>query len=395
MDLFDVRTVLALTALNLFAVAAAMSLVMGQNLSPAARSARASLVAQAWGWTAIVAADFVWDMPLSVLAIVFGGLANWFMYQALSHWLGQRPFKPFMLVGLVLMPLGYAISFGSYPIRVGWANGWLAAQFAVLCWAALWVPEANPKSRGWRVLLALCYATVAVLTLGRGILGAWFTDLYPSFATPNPINVAAQVAANICLVLTMVAVLVAWRREVELKLEEQAHTDPLTNLLNRRGWMRQAEISLALARRHGWDVAVLMLDLDHFKHVNDVYGHEVGDRVLRLLGRSIQHCLRDTDSGGRIGGEEFVLLLPHIDHETATTLDQRLRETFRRMAADRMKLDLNFSSGLAMLDPAKPDGLKKALIHADGAMYQAKANGRGRLCADAEVNITIPDTLIP
>jgi len=231
--------------------------------------------------------------------------------------------------------------------------------------------------------------------LGRGILGAWFTDLYPSFATPHPINVAAQVAANICLVLTMVAVLVAWRREVELKLEEQAHTDPLTNLLNRRGWMRQAEISLALARRHGWDVAVLMLDLDHFKHVNDVYGHEVGDRVLRLLGRSIQHCLRDTDSGGRIGGEEFVLLLPHIDHETATTLDQRLRETFRRMAADRMKLDLNFSSGLAMLDPAKPDGLKKALIHADGAMYQAKANGRGRLCADAEVNITIPDTLIP
>jgi diguanylate cyclase (GGDEF)-like protein len=394
-DLFDVRTVLAITALNLFVVAAAMSLVMGQNLSPAARAARASLVSQAWGWTAIVAADFVWDMPLSVLAIVFGGLSNWYMYQALTHWLGPRPLKRFMLVTAILMPLGYAVSFGSYPIRVGWANGWLATQFAVLCWAAFWVPGANPKSRGWRALLTLCYATMALLTWGRGILGAWFTHLYPTFATPHPINVAAQVAANMCLVLTMVAVLVAWRREVELKLEEQAHTDPLTGLPNRRGWMRQAETSLAHARRHSWKMAVLVLDLDHFKHVNDVYGHEAGDRVLRLLGRAIRHCLRDTDSSGRTGGEEFVLLLPHMDRETASALDQRLRETFRRMAADRLKMDLNFSSGLAVFDPTQPDSLKKALIQADGAMYQAKASGRGRLCADSEVNITIPDTLIP
>ena len=395
MDLFDVRTVLALTALNLFAVAAAMSLVMGKNLSPAARAARASLVVQAWGWTAIVASDFVWDMPLSVLAIVCGGVANWYMFQALSHWLGPRPFKHFMLAALVMMPLGYALSFDSYPVRVGWANGWLATQFAMLFCAAAWAPDANPKSWGWRALLLVCYASMAVLTAGRGILGAWFTELYPTFITPHPINVAAQVAANICLVLTMVAVLVAWRREVELTLEEQADTDPLTNLLNRRGWMRQAETSLAQARRHGWNVAVLMLDLDHFKHVNDVYGHEVGDRVLRLLGRAVRHCLRDTDSSGRIGGEEFVLLLPHVDKATAVVLDQRLRETFRRLAVDHLKLDLNFSSGLVVFDPSSTDALKKALIQADGAMYQAKANGRGRLCADAEVNITIPDALIP
>lgn len=391
---FDVRTVLALTAINLFAMAIAMSLMMGRNLSPAARMARGSLVAQATGWAAIVASGSFWDLPLSVLAIACGGAANWLMHRALSHWLGPRPFNRTLVVLTVLLPLGYAASFQSYPVRVGWANFLLAAQFALVAISAIHAPGAPPQSLGWRWLLTICYAVMAVLTVARGVMGAWFTELYPSFSTPHPINVAAQVMANVSLVLTMLAILVAWRREVEIKLEQQAHTDPLTGLLNRRGWMKQAELSLAHAQRHGWQSAVLMLDLDHFKHVNDVYGHETGDRVLQVLARAIRHCLRQSDSSGRIGGEEFVLLLPQVDQSEAEKLDARLRETFRRMSAERVKLDLNFSSGLALFDPSSPEGLKKALIQADGAMYQAKASGRGRLCSDPTVNITVPDALI-
>ena len=394
MPLFDVRSVLALTALNLFAISAAMSLVMGKQLSRAARSARASLVAQALGWSAIVASGFFWDFPLSVTAMVCAAASNQLMYHALEGWLGPRPLRRTLMLMSLAMPLGYALGFDSYPFRVGWANLWLASQFAVMATCALWPTAQARQKDGWRLLLALCYSAMTVLTATRGILGAWFTELYPTFTTPHPANVAAQVAANVCLVLTMMAVLVAWRREVEVKLEEQAYTDSLTGLLNRRGWMKHAELTLAHARRHRWNVAVLLLDLDHFKHVNDVYGHEVGDRALHLLGRAIQGCLRESDVSGRMGGEEFVLLLPHIDPPDAQALDQRLRDTYRKLTADRMRLELNFSSGIAFCNLKEPEALKKALIQADGAMYQAKASGRGRLCSSPAVNITVPDALI-
>lgn len=393
MAFLDIKTILTLTALTLFAVAGAMSLVMGRELSAAARAARGSLIAQAGGWTTIVAAEFVWDMPLSVMAITCGSVANLLMFKALEGWLGSRPGKRILYALCILMPLGYAISYDSYPVRVGWSNILLAMQFSIVAVAVLWT---SPKTdeKGWRVLLALCYAPMAVLTLGRGILGAWFTELYPTFVTPHPINVAAQAAANMSLVLSTVAVLVAWRREVEMQLEHQAHTDPLTGLLNRRGWTQYADKMVAQARRHRFGVAVLMIDIDHFKQVNDRFGHEAGDRALVLLGQCMRSTMRESDICGRLGGEEFALLLAHLDEPAAVSLDQRLRHLFQTTTGQQLGITLNFSSGLAFCDFSQADALKKALMRADAGMYQAKASGRGRLCANADVNITIPDQLL-
>lgn len=393
MAFLDIKTILTLTALTLFAVAGAMSLVMGRQLSKAARAARGSLIAQAGGWSTLVAAEFMWDMPLSVLALTCGSAANLLMFIALEHWLGPRPGRTLLRVLCVLMPLGYALSYSSYPVRVGWSNMLLATQFAIVGTAVVWT-SSKTNEKGWRVLLALCYAPMAVLTLGRGILGGWFTELYPTFATPHPINVAAQMAANISLVLSTVAILAAWRREIEIQLERQAHTDPLTSLLNRRGWLKHAEMVVAQARRHRFSVYILMIDLDHFKQVNDRYGHETGDRALMLLGKCIASTMRESDVCGRWGGEEFTLLLPSVDEASATALDQRLRALFQAKSGDKLGITLNFSSGLACCDATLPDALKRALMQADASMYQAKANGRGRLYANADVNITIPDELI-
>lgn len=393
MALLDIKTILTLTALTLFAVAGAMSLVMGRQLSPAANAARGSLIAQAGGWSTLVAAEFFWDMPLSVVAIACGSVSNLLMYRALEGWLGPRPGKQILMVLCVLMPLGYAISYSHYQVRVGWSNTLLASQFALIALAALWhSPQTDEK--GWRVLLALCYGPMAVLTLGRGVLGAWFTDLYPTFATPHPINVAAQTGANMSLVLTAVAILVAWRREVEVQLERQAHTDPLTGLLNRRGWMKYADMMVAHARRHQHSIGVLMLDLDHFKQVNDRYGHEAGDRALMLLGKCMTSTMRESDVCGRLGGEEFALLLPRVTEATATALDDRLRKMFQTMTSQQLGITLNFSSGLAFCDPARKEALKHALMQADAGMYQAKAHGRGQMCANADVNVTTPDQLL-
>lgn len=393
MAFLDIKTILALTALTLFAAAFAMSLVMGQELSRAARAARASLFAQAGGWSCILASEFVWEMPLSVLAIVCASASSHLMFTALEHWLGKRPGKLLLRALCLLMPIGYALSFQNYPFRVGWSNMLLAGQFVVLAVAALW-RSPSTHEMGWRTLLALCYAPMAILTAGRGILGAWFTELYPTFTSPHPINVAAQVVTNVSLMLSTIAILVAWRREIEFQLERQAHTDQLTGLLNRRGWLKHAEMVVAQAKRQGFSAGVLMLDLDHFKQVNDRYGHEAGDRALMLLGRCMSSTMRESDVCGRLGGEEFVILLPRVDETSVEALDQRLRTLFKFKSGEKLGIVLNFSSGLAFCDVSRPDALKRALLQADASMYQAKANGRGCMCANADVNITIPDQLI-
>ncbi len=374
----DITTILTLTALNLFVVSAALPLVMGDVVSRSARLVQLSLLAQATGWACMVSAESLWDMPLSVIAITMGSLANYLLYLALQGWLGPRPWQRLLQVACVLMPIGYALSFHHYPTRVGWANGWLALQFALVARAALW--PVTPWGRRWRHLLAGCYLAVAVATLARGVLGAFFTELYPSFTTPHPINLVAQALVNIAMPLTTIAYLVAWRKESENLLLQQAHTDALTRLPNRRGMMNVAPQLLAQAQRQGWPLSVLMLDLDHFKRVNDLHGHETGDRALALFADVIRSCLRDNDVAARIGGEEFVLLLPHTDAQGAALLDARLRSLLEAQSTRVLGWPLNYSAGWVLCPRTGDDPLGMALAQADQAMYQAKSEGRGRMC---------------
>jgi diguanylate cyclase (GGDEF)-like protein len=144
--------------------------------------------------------------------------------------------------------------------------------------------------------------------------------------------------------------------------------------------MHVAPQLLAQAQRQQWPLAVLMLDLDHFKRVNDVHGHETGDRALALFADVIRSCLRDNDVAARIGGEEFVLLLPHTDAPGAALLDARLRGLLLTQSADLLGWPLNYSAGLVLCPVTGPHPLEAALQQADQALYQAKASGRGQLC---------------
>ena len=132
------------------------------------------------------------------------------------------------------------------------------------------------------VMAANLFMISAAFKLARGMLGA-FTDQYPSFHAPHPVNLAAHVATNVSLVLGTVSLLVAWRTEAEHKLRTLAMTDGLTGVFNRRGFTTQGSSLLAHAARHQWPMTALMLDLDHFKQVNDTHGHEAGDRALQLF----------------------------------------------------------------------------------------------------------------
>ncbi len=166
------------------------------------------------------------------------------------------------------------------------------------------------------------------------------------------------------------------------ELLQLATTDLLTGLSNRRAIMQRAQTEIRRASRYQKDLAVLMLDIDHFKQVNDQYGHAAGDRVLSEFATLCTQSIRDTDLAGRYGGEEFFLLLPEIDLQTAILSADRLRMSIAAhvfVLSDTKRLSVTCSVGIAMYQP-ECDDLDQLLLRADQALYLAKRQGRNRCC---------------
>jgi diguanylate cyclase (GGDEF)-like protein len=171
----------------------------------------------------------------------------------------------------------------------------------------------------------------------------------------------------------------------QAKLDVLARTDALTGLPNRRETMERLQGELQRSRRSGRPVAVLMFDIDHFKQVNDTWGHAAGDLILRAVAETAQASLRRIDSCGRIGGEEFLVLLPETDHVEAQGTAERLRVAIadcRVQSADR-NLHVTVSIGVAIHLSDTEQSVEDLLQRADKALYAAKAGGRDRVAIDS------------
>jgi diguanylate cyclase (GGDEF)-like protein len=394
----DFKTLLVVNAANLFLMAITLAAIMRNRLSPAAMDARNALLSQAAGWALFLLTSTlgphwrttlpsgialayevvgIWLLP--ALAVACTSASIWLMYRALQGWLGPRPWGRTMVALSVMCPLGYAASFNDYAVRVGWSNGVLALQLLIACVATL--RPALGKGGAWRWVIFVCTLTMAGFTATRGVLGAFYTESYPHFAASHPVNVLAILATNVSAVLMNLAVLVAWREEAEAKLRGQAYTDALTGLHNRHSWEMRAPAVFDEARRHANPLTVLALDLDFFKHINDTRGHEAGDQVLAMVGLTILENLRSSDVAARVGGEEFVILLPQTDAAAAIQFDQRLRSALQKACERQPALHVDFSAGLATLHMSDAS-LAGLMLRADRALYRAKALGRGRLSCD-------------
>jgi diguanylate cyclase (GGDEF)-like protein len=170
------------------------------------------------------------------------------------------------------------------------------------------------------------------------------------------------------------------------ELEELSTTDFLTGAFNRRYFMEIATTELKRHQRHSKNTSVLILDIDHFKEVNDTYGHSVGDQALRHLVRICRENLREEDIFARYGGEEFCALLPETDASTAKEVAERLRYNIENtpMEFDEQQLHLSVSIGLCGIDAQRETAIEPWLERADKAMYRAKEQGRNQVvcCAD-------------
>lgn len=187
------------------------------------------------------------------------------------------------------------------------------------------------------------------------------------------------------------------RKLAEQMLEAQAYTDGLTGTLNRRRFLELAEVELSRTRRHGQPIALLMVDLDHFKSVNDAHGHAGGDAVLRAFVQTAGTVMRSSDLLGRVGGEEFAALLPQTDLEGAAALARRLQALVREqpVALGSVVVPYTVSVGVAAwpqpatkataATAATAAASIEALMHAaDMALYRAKEDGRDRVLLAGE-----------
>lgn len=168
------------------------------------------------------------------------------------------------------------------------------------------------------------------------------------------------------------------RKALESELSELATRDPLTGLYNRRELSRVMEEELERARRYQRPMALLWIDFDHFKDINDTYGHAAGDSVLRSVSRLLERSVRSVDSIGRFGGEEFVIVLPEMDLEEARETAERLRKRVSSSAqplGDGQSVPLTISVGIAVY-PDHGVSVPALCAAADKAMYLAKDRGR-------------------
>ena len=163
------------------------------------------------------------------------------------------------------------------------------------------------------------------------------------------------------------------------RLEELASIDSLTGASNRRHFLEQARIEISRAKRQGHPLSVIMLDIDFFKSVNDRFGHEAGDRVLVALAASIHGTLRGADIFARLGGEEFILMLPGQDLAAACQMAERLRLLIEQSETPACPARITVSAGVAGLEN-ESDEIGDLLRRADQGLYQAKHQGRNQVC---------------
>lgn len=169
---------------------------------------------------------------------------------------------------------------------------------------------------------------------------------------------------------------------IQKRLQLQANTDSLTLLANRRYFLEQVEKEISRSIRYNSPLSLIIADIDHFKNVNDNYGHDIGDEVLISISNVFRRSLRKEDIIGRIGGEEFALLLPHTNLQSALILAERIKDGIAQSSVtshNNKKIKVTISMGATELTHFDND-YQCLYRRADEALYKAKKNGRNKVC---------------
>ncbi len=254
----------------------------------------------------------------------------------------------------------------------------VSAYHASVCFA---IYRCVPKVAEGRLRYPFTFTRITAFALGCGhaFRGAFYAvDAWEPITLIDPatINIAFVAIGTLAMpALTLGAVMMSNARVLSETAYAAEH-DHLTGAPSRRAFFEAAERELARAQRHGSGLGLLLIDADHFKRINDTYGHGVGDQVLRDLVQRTQEVIRKIDYCARLGGEEFGVLLPEATRETALAVAERLRSALDR-STQAEGAAYTVSIGLAMLEEG--ENFSDLMNRADAALYAAKEGGRNRV----------------
>jgi len=255
----------------------------------------------------------------------------------------------------------------------------LLTQAALL--VSLLLRIGTPQTRAPRYSLAFLFSLWALVNLAFALVSLR-NPAAPTLDYFKPVD--GRLVLVSVLPGTMLCLGFLWLAMTHLQneLEHQSHTDVLTGLLNRRALQLAATREIAVARRHHFPLSLLLLDLDHFKQINDRHGHAGGDAALVQVAKCLTDNLRTIDLCARIGGEEFVALLPGYDGHRALEAAERIRSRIEGLSLEHRGLLLPLTTSVGVADLAPEDAvLEDLLARADRALYRAKQEGRNRVVA--------------
>ncbi len=318
-----------------------------------------------------------------------------------------------MPIFLVLFMMAIFETKTRYRTEHRFLQGLLLPLCGVLVWGLFDISAALKPASTLAVIMMLITLSVTLSLLRKGnplakffLIGHLFFVVFNVMAVLfykgliEPTYIASHgVGIGIMLEALMLAFIISHRikilediRASQDELKKQASTDPLTRLYNRRYFFAEAGYLMEVAKAHQQPLAVLAIDIDRFKRVNDSYGHAVGDQVIITLARALKAQSRNKDLVARFGGEEFVMLLPETDTEQALACAERVRAAVaaqRIEATPTEQLSLTVSIGVTSVNLAT-DSIETALNRADKALYEAKHKGRDQVCLNSESTTTEP-----
>ncbi|WP_233840308.1 GGDEF domain-containing protein [Dyella sp. 2HG41-7] len=274
-------------------------------------------------------------------------------------------------IGVTYLSIGHP----DYTLRVLWGSSILVCN-SLLNIAALWGGCGKRDTRAQCLLLWTYWLAIALLVWRNMSLLMLSTPLQ-SILAPSYVNVIYLFLVGLQPLLASVGFLLLYNEILQRELFDLARIDPLTGVINRLGLVEASAVMLAKARLKKESIGVLLIDADHFKSINDRFGHDDGDRVLLELVANIRRMLRASDLVGRVGGEEFLVLSPSVKEADLLALAERIRSAIERapfrIANESYSLTVSIGAALADTDELDMMAVRR---RADAALYEAKHAGR-------------------
>ena len=296
-------------------------------------------------------------------------------YVGTQRFFGAKPrVAPWMAVitGVALVQVWFTLVEPSYHMRLILTTVVTAVLSGVHAWL-VFRQGSITFARGLAVSVLIFLLTAQVMRLVTSFSMPFPTNA--AFLDTSPIQLIYVTSFAFSILLFSISTVLMATDRLRIELEHLANHDSLTNALTRRNLDDACRSELERCRRHGRSMALLMMDLDHFKAINDRYGHQTGDRVLTTFVAKVNALLRGPDQLGRFGGEEFVALLPDTALDEALLVAERIRDACA--LADQAPA-CTVSIGVTT-NQRDDDSVDTLLARADTALYRAKANGRNRV----------------